>query len=269
MSATESQAPQAAGTGPRKLEGRVALVTGGTRGIGAAIARDLAAEGAAVAVGFSSNQEKANEFLGELERDGYKASLHQGNVGDFDDCQRTIRDVIDRHGRLDILVNNAGITADRPVMKMTREDWHKVLRVNLSGAFYMSKFALDHMLERGCGRIINISSISGKNGGTTVRGETGPRRTGLAYAATKAGIDGITRWVAREGGPDGILCNAICPGAIASELTAGIDYGLEDQPIARMGNPEDIAGAVVYLASDMASFITGQTLNVDGGRLIA
>src|SRR2546423_14700817 len=125
MSATESQAPQAAGTGPRKLEGRVAFVTGGTRGIGAAIARDLAAEGAEVAVGFSSNQEKAKEFHAALERDGYKGSLHQGNVGDYEDCQRTIHDVIDQHGRLDILVNNAGITADRPVMKMSPEDWHK------------------------------------------------------------------------------------------------------------------------------------------------
>src|SRR5918911_4771790 len=138
MSATESQAtaPQAAGTGPRKLEGRVALVTGGTRGIGAAIARELAGEGAVVAAGFSSNREKAEEFLASFEKNGHKISIHQGNVGDWDDCQRTVRDVIEQHGRLDILVNNAGITADRSVLKMADDEWRRVIDVNLSGAFY-------------------------------------------------------------------------------------------------------------------------------------
>src|SRR4051794_29414951 len=148
-SATTEQAPQAAGTGPRKLEGRVAVVTGGTRGIGAAISRALAAEGAVVAAGYSSNQEAAPAFCGGVKGTGATISLHQGNVGNPEHCERTIQEVLEQHGRLDILVNNAGITADRPVLKMSVEDWHKVLRVNLSGAFYLSKPALQHMLDRG------------------------------------------------------------------------------------------------------------------------
>ena len=143
------------------LVGRVALVTGGTRGIGAAISLSLVQRGATVAAGFSSNRGAAVAFRERLQRAGSEASIHQGNVGDPDHCARVVGEVIERHGRLDILVNNAGVTVDRPVSTMTVEDWHKVLRVNLSGAFYMTQPALAHMLERGSGRIINISSVVG------------------------------------------------------------------------------------------------------------
>ncbi|HEY7077309.1 MAG TPA: 3-oxoacyl-ACP reductase family protein [Solirubrobacteraceae bacterium] len=272
MSATEAKAPHAAGTGPRKLEGRVALVTGGTRGIGAAIARDLGAQGAVVAAGFSSNREKADEFLAGLGRDGIKGSLHQGNVGDWDDCQKTIHDVIEQHGRLDILVNNAGITADRPVMKMTAEDWHKVLRVNLSGAFYLSKPALEHMVERGTGRIVNISSIIGQMG-----------NIGQAnYAASKSGLFGLTMTMAREaahalgkagklheGGP-ALTVNAVAPGFIETDMLATVPDKVLDKiraqvPLGRLGRPEDISRMVEFLCEDEASYITGQVFAVNGG----
>ena len=170
------------------LAGRVALVTGGTRGIGAAISSRLALRGAAVAAGYSSDRARAEELRKSIEKSGAGASVHRGNVGDPDDCRRVVGEVIEQHGRLDILVNNAGVTADRPILSMTVEDWHKVLRVNLSGAFYMSKPALEHMIERGSGRIINISSITGEIG-----------NIGQAnYAASKSGLFGFTKTLARE-----------------------------------------------------------------------
>ena len=189
MSATETQAPPAAGTGPRKLEGRVALVTGGTRGIGAAICHSLAAQGATVAAGYSSDKDSAEKHLdGESRSRAPTGSIHQGNVGVYEDCQRVVKEVIEQHGRLDILVNNAGITNDMPVLKMGADDWNKVISVNLSGAFFMSKPALEHMIERGSGRIVNISSIIGQTG-----------NIGQAnYAAAKSGMFGLTTTMARE-----------------------------------------------------------------------
>ncbi|MEA2421119.1 MAG: acetoacetyl-CoA reductase, partial [Thermoleophilaceae bacterium] len=163
MAATET-APRAAGTGPRKLEGRVALVTGGTRGIGAAVARSLAEQGAIVAAGYTSNDEAAERFLEEFGGEDFEGSVHKGNVASCEDCRRVVEEVLDKHDRLDILVNNAGITADKPILKMSVEDWEKVIQVNLNGSFYMSKPALEHMIERGSGRIVNISSIIGQMG---------------------------------------------------------------------------------------------------------
>jgi 3-oxoacyl-(acyl-carrier-protein) reductase len=272
MSAAETTAPHAAGTGPRKLEGRVALVTGGTRGIGAGIARDLAGEGAVVAAGFSSNREKAEQFLASFEKNGHKISIHQGNVGDWDDCQRTIQEVIEQHGRLDILVNNAGITADRTVMRMTKDDWHKVLRVNLSGAFYLSKPALEHMIERGTGRIVNISSVIGQMG-----------NIGQAnYAASKSGLFGLTKTMAREaaqalakagklneGGP-AVTVNCVAPGFIETDMLATVPDKVIDKikaqvPLGRLGRPEDISRMVAFLCEDEASYITGQIFDVNGG----
>src|ERR1700735_5591830 len=157
----------------KDLTGRVALVTGGTRGTGAAICLSLAADGAVVAAGFSSNRERADELRQAIETDGGTLSLHQGNVGDWDDCQRVVKEVIDQHGRLDILINNAGVTVDKPVWKMSKDDWHKVLRVNLSGSFYMSKPAITHMIDRGSGRIIFISSVSGEIGHVGPAEQTG------------------------------------------------------------------------------------------------
>ena len=164
------------------------LVTGGTRGIGAAISRRLARRGAAVAAGYSSDRTRAEEFRQTIENSGAGTTVHKGNVGDPDDCRRVVGEVIEQHGRLDILVNNAGVTVDRPILSMTVDDWHRVLRVNLSGAFYMSKPALEHMIERGSGRIINISSIAGEIG-----------NIGQAnYAASKSGLFGFTKTLARE-----------------------------------------------------------------------
>jgi NAD(P)-dependent dehydrogenase (short-subunit alcohol dehydrogenase family) len=272
MSTTETQAPPAAGTGPRKLEGRVALVTGGTRGIGAAICHSLAAQGATVAAGYSSNQEAAEGHLKAIEESGASGSIHQGNVGVCEDCARVVAEVIDRHGRLDILVNNAGITNDKAVLKMSADDWNKVISVNLSGAFFMSKPALEHMIERGSGRIVNISSIIGQTG-----------NIGQAnYAAAKSGMFGLTTTMAREAAQAlakadklhenglNVTVNAVAPGFIETEMLDGVPEkvleGVKKQiPFARLGRPEEIARVVHFLCADASSYITGQVWAVNGG----
>jgi NAD(P)-dependent dehydrogenase (short-subunit alcohol dehydrogenase family) len=255
-----------------KLEGRTALVTGGSRGIGAAISRSLASQGATVAAGYSSNRERAEQFVEEMTSGGAHMSMHEGNVGEPEDCERVIREVIDQHGALDILVNNAGITADRPVSKMSVDDWHKVLRVNLSGAFYMSKPALEHMLERGTGRIINISSIVGQMG-----------NIGQAnYAASKSGLFGLTMTMAREaafmlekaGKLDdhgiGLTVNAVAPGFTETEMLETVPDKVLDRirtqiPLRRLCRPEEVARVVHFLAADASSYITGQVWSVNGG----
>jgi acetoacetyl-CoA reductase/3-oxoacyl-[acyl-carrier protein] reductase len=256
-----------------KLKDRVALVTGGTRGIGAAICRSLANQQATVAAGFSRNKEKAEAFKAELEQNGVDASIHQGNVASCEDCQRTVREVIEQHGRLDILVNNAGITADKSILKMSEEDWYKVLAVNLSGAFFMSKAALEHMLDRGSGRIINISSIVGQVGNI---GQTN-------YAASKSGMFGLTTSLAREaafnlqksGKADphgvGLTVNAVAPGFIETEMLDTIPEKVLDRirsqiPLGRLGRPEEIARVVHFLAADASCYITGQVWAVNGGQ---
>jgi 3-oxoacyl-[acyl-carrier protein] reductase len=272
MSATETQAPPAAGTGPRKLEGRVALVTGGTRGIGAAICHSLAAQGAIVAAGYSSDEDSAKQHLAAIEKSGAIGSIHQGNVGVYEDCQRVVKDVIEQHDRLDILVNNAGITNDKPVLKMSAEDWNKVISVNLSGAFFMSKPALEHMIERGSGRIVNISSIIGQTG-----------NIGQAnYAAAKSGMFGLTTTMAKEAAQAlakaeklhenglNVTVNAVAPGFIATDMLEGVPEkvleGVKKQiPFARLGRPEEIARVVHFLCADASSYITGQVWAVNGG----
>jgi NAD(P)-dependent dehydrogenase (short-subunit alcohol dehydrogenase family) len=256
-----------------KLKGRVALVTGGTRGIGAAISRSLASQGATVAAGYSRNREKAESFKHGLEELGAEASIHQGNVASSEDCQRTVREVIDQHGKLDILVNNAGITADKGILKMGEEDWYKVLAVNLSGAFFMSKSALEHMLDRGTGRIVNISSIVGQIGNI---GQTN-------YAASKSGMFGLTMSLAREsaailqksGKADahgvGLTVNAVAPGFIETEMLETIPEKVLDRiraqiPLGRLGRPEEVARVVHFLCADASSFITGQVWAVNGGQ---
>ena len=267
---TASTRPQSAATG-KDLTGRVALVTGGTRGIGAAICHGFAADGAVVAAGFTSNHERAAELRQAIEADGGTLSLHQGNVGDWEDCQRVVHEVIDEHGRLDILVNNAGVTVDKPVWKMSMDDWHKVLRVNLSGSFYMSKPAIEHMLERGSGRIINISSVTGEIG-----------NIGQAnYAASKSGLFGLTKTLARETAIAlrvsgklehgmGVTVNCVTPGLIETDMVATIPpymvaEFLEKIPMHRMGQPEEIARVVCFLANDASGYITGQIWGVNGG----
>jgi acetoacetyl-CoA reductase/3-oxoacyl-[acyl-carrier protein] reductase len=256
-----------------RMTGRVVFVTGGTRGIGAAISRSFAEQGAIVAAGYGRNAEHANQLLSQLREHGVKASLHQGNVGSAEDCRRTIAEVLDAHGRLDVLVNNAGITIDKTVLKMSDEDWYKVLAVNLSGAFFMSQAALPHMIERGTGRIINISSIIGAIG-----------NIGQAnYAASKSGLFGLTKTLAREAcfqltkadklheDSIGITVNAVAPGFIATEMLEHVPEKVLDRikaqiPVGRLGRPDEVARVVHFLASDHSSFITGAVLNVNGGQ---
>ena len=262
-----------AGVRRARMTGRVVFVTGGTRGIGAAISRSFAEQGAAVAAGYGRDEEQAKGLLQQLEENGVTASIHQGNVGSAEDCRRTIDEVIDRHGRLDVLVNNAGITIDKTALKLTDEDWYKVLAVNLSGAFFMSQAALPHMLERGTGRIINISSIIGSTGNI---GQTN-------YAASKSGLFGLTKSLAREAcfqlaragklseDSIGLTVNAVAPGFIATEMVAAMpEKALErvksQIPVGRFGRPDDVARVVHFLASDYSSFITGAVYDVNGGQ---
>src|ERR1700761_692115 len=243
-----------------RLHGRVAFVTGGTRGIGGAISRSLAEQGAEVAAGYGRDQEAAQAFCDKLAKDGLTASLHQGNVGSADDCRRTVSEVIDQHGHLDVLVNNAGITIDKTVLKLEDEDWYKVLAVNLSGAFFMAQAVLPHMIERGTGRIINISSISGEIG-----------NIGQAnYAASKSGLFGLTKTLAREAcfqlaragklteDSIGLTVNTVAPGYIATEMLAHIpdkvlDKSKAAKPAGALGTPAEIARLVHFLASDHSS----------------
>ncbi|HEX3316548.1 MAG TPA: 3-oxoacyl-ACP reductase family protein [Solirubrobacteraceae bacterium] len=249
-----------------KLSGRIALVTGGNRGIGAAICRSLANQGANVAAGYSRNKEQAEAFLSELLDQGVEGSVHQGNVGSAEDCRRVVGEVVDRYGQLDILVNNAGITIDKPVLKMDDDDWYKVLAVNLSGAFFMSKAALPHMVDRGHGRIVNISSIIGQ------RGNIGQAN----YAASKSGLFGLTMTMAREAAkkcPD-ITVNAVAPGFIATEMLESVPEkvldGIRKQiPAGRLGRPEEVARVVHFLCADASEYITGQVWGVNGGMEMA
>src|ERR1700752_1712133 len=267
--------PSAAPATP-KGAGRVALVTGGTRGIGAAIARSLANQGATVAVGYSRKRDSADRFvadlLGTMRRHGASASAHQGNVGSAGDCRRTIGEVIDTHGRLDILVNNAGITIDKTVAAMTEDDWYNVLAVNLSGAFFMSQAALEHMVSRGTGRIVNVSSVVGETG-----------NIGQAnYAASKSGLFGLTKTLAKEAAYQlaksgkntddgiGVTVNTVTPGLIETEMTADIPEKVMAKltsqiPVGRAGRPEEVARVVHFLAADASSYITGQVWSVNGG----
>ncbi len=256
-----------------RMSGRVVFVTGGTRGIGAAISRSFAAQGAAVAAGYGRDKETADALLHQLEENGVTASIHRGNVGSAEDCRRTIDEVIERHGRLDVLVNNAGITIDKTALKLTDEDWYKVIAVNLSGAFFMSQAALPHMLERGTGRIINISSIIGSTG-----------NIGQAnYSASKSGLFGLTKSLAREAcfqlakadklseDSVGLTVNAVAPGFIATEMLQAMPEKAQDRvrsqiPVGRFGRPDDVARVVHFLASDYSSFITGAVYDVNGGQ---
>ncbi len=259
----------------QKLAGRVALVTGGTRGIGAAICKSLASQGASVAAGYSGNQERAERFLKEFERDfdgPGRASIHQGNVSHPEDCRRVVQEVLDQHGRIDILVNNAGITMDKMAMKMSIENWNEVLAVNLSGSFYMAQPALEHMVERGTGRIIFVSSVIGETG-----------NIGQAnYAASKAGMLGLTKTLAKEtafilaragrlvDNGVGITVNTVTPGFVATEMLENVPEKVLDKirsqiPVGRLCHPEEIARVVHFLAADASAYITGQVWDVNGG----
>ena len=242
------------------FDGHVALVTGGTRGIGGAITTMLAKNGARVAAGYSRGKEAAEALQERLSADGAQVSVHQGRVDRPEDCQRVVDEVMQRFGRIDFLVNNAGITVDKTVRKMTFEDWHNVLDVNLFGAFAMTKAVLEHMIERGSGRIVNISSVIGETG-----------NVGQAnYAASKAGLFGLTKSLALEMARRGITVNVVAPGFIETEMVGAMPQAVLDSVIAqipqrRLGRPEEVARVVQFLLEDESSYITGAVYTINGG----
>ncbi len=239
------------------MTGQVALVTGGVRGIGRSICDRLASRGVVVAAGYSRDTEAVQRFTD----DHPGSSVHQGNIGRNADCERVVDEVLQQHGRLDILVNNAGITLDRTVRKMTPDDWDRVVQVNLSGAFYLSRAILQHMLDRSSGRIINISSIIGEAG-----------NIGQAnYAAAKAGLFGLTMSLAQETARKGITVNSVAPGYVSTEMVAAVPKEALDKviakiPVGRLGDPDEIARVVEFLADPDSAFITGQIYSVNGGQ---
>lgn len=244
----------------KMLEGRVALVTGGTGGIGDAIARRLAASGAKIATNYR-NEGKAQAWLAEMEKLGYVARIYPVDVTNYDGCQTMISQIEADLGPVDILVNNAGITQDTTLRKMSKEQWDSVLSVNLDGLFNVTRPIVPGMIERGRGRIINISSINGQKGQV---GQTN-------YAAAKAGMHGFTMALAQEVARKGVTVNTISPGYIATEMVMAVPDDIRKQiisqiPVGRLGQPEEIADLVEYLASDRAGFITGADFAINGGQ---
>ncbi len=244
------------------LSGRVALVTGASQGIGRTCALRLAKDGATVAAA-ARNQEKLNELVAEITATGGKATAFALDVADEEQVKSTVKAAIAQFGKIDILVNNAGITRDQLVMRMKRADWDAVLQTNLTSAYLCIQQVIGSMLKQRWGRIINITSVFGQMG-----------QAGQAnYAASKAGLIGLTMAIAREVGSRNITCNAVAPGFIETAMTAGLgdefkQNAVKQIPLGRVGLPEDVAAAVAFLASDNASYITGHVLNVNGGMLM-
>ncbi len=242
---------------------RVALVTGGTRGIGAAISTHLAQHGARIAAVYNRDTEAAESFAKEAGNNGLTVSLHQANVGNPGDCQRVVHEILHHYGRIDYLINNAGAVHDRTALKMSALDWEQVIRVNLSGPFYMSQAVLPHFIERGFGRIVMISSYVGQVG-----------RIGQAnYAAAKAGQFGLTKVLALETATKGITVNCVVPGGIKTDMVAALPEEIVKAvvdviPMHALGMPDDVAEAVRYLVSDEAHYLTGVLLPVAGGLLM-
>jgi 3-oxoacyl-[acyl-carrier protein] reductase len=246
-----------------RFQGKSAIVTGASRGIGRAIALQLASEGANVVVNYNANSVAADEVVAEIKKLGVDALAVQANVGNAADADRLVKEALDKFGRIDFLVNNAGITRDQLLMRMSESDWDDVLDTNLKSAFLMTKAASRPMLKAKGGRVVNISSISGQIGN--------PGQTN--YSASKAGLLGFTRSVARELASRGITCNAIAAGVIETEIWEGVPAEAVEAmmkliPLGRKGSTQDIAEAVAFLCSDSASYITGQVLNVDGGMVM-
>lgn len=245
---------------PTPSDQRVAIVTGGARGIGAAITSGLAHAGYHVVAGYSSNSTAADDLAAKLNAGGMSVSTARGNVGSPEDCEQVVGDAINSYGRVDVLVNNAGVTVDKTMRRMSVDDWHAVLRINLSGAFYMSKAVLEHMINNKFGRIINISSVIGQTGNI---GQ-------VNYAASKAGLFGFSQSLARETANKGITVNCVAPGYIATDMVRAVPEAAMEKiltriPVGRLGEPEEIARAVTFLADDDAGFITGSVVSVNGG----
>jgi len=242
------------------LTGRAALITGSSRGIGRATALLLARQGASIAVNYLRNEDAAKEVLETIRSYEGQAIIVQGDVTDPEQAERVVNTAHESFGRLDILVNNAGFNRDTLLLRMSVQDWDEVMSTNLRAAFLCTKAALRYMLKQRSGRIINIGSVSG------IAGNAGQAN----YAAAKAGLIGFTKAVAREMGSRGITCNIVVPGLVETELTAHIpqqvrDMAMERIFVGRLGTPDDVAACVAFLASDGASYISGQSLIVDGG----
>ena len=246
------------------LQGKVALVTGASRGLGKAIAIELGKRGAKVAVNYAKSADGANEAVATIQAAGSEAAALQADVSDFKAATDLIKATIEKFGRLDILVNNAGTTRDMLIMMMPEDDWDFVIKTNLKSAYNCSKIALKTMTRQRSGRIINISSVSGVlgNGGQT------------NYSASKAGLIGFTKALAREVASRNITVNAIATGFVPTDLTSSIPENMKEEskkmiPLGRWGSAEEVAYAVAFFASDEAAYITGQTLNVDGGMAMS
>ena len=245
------------------LDGKTALVTGASRGIGRAIALCLAAEGARVAINYAGNVRAAEEVKTAIEAAGGTAILCQADIADSSAVEAMVANVVKEFGTIDILVNNAGITRDALLMRMKDEDFAKVLNTNLKGVFYCTKAVSKLMMKKRSGRIVNMASVVGLVGNA---GQTN-------YAAAKAGVIGFSKSAAKELASRGITVNVVAPGFIGTDMTAGLPESvkekmLTDIPLGRMGEPKDVANAVLFLASDQASYITGQVVNVDGGMVM-
>jgi len=242
------------------LENRVAVVTGASRGIGRAVALELAARGAAVVINYNNSAKRAAEVVAQIEAEGGKAAVFQADVSNFEQAKDLIKFAIDTFGNLDILVNNAGITRDGLIMMMKEDDWDAVIDTNLKSTFNCSKAAVRHMMRKRYGRIINIASVAGQMGN--------PGQTN--YSASKAGQIGFTKSLAREVASRKVTVNAIAPGFVDTEILEAmpedtLEAALKLVPLGRLGTPEEIAYAVAFLADERAAYITGQVLGVDGG----
>ena len=242
---------------------KVAVVTGASRGIGRAIALELASRGATVVINYNGSLERAEEVQKEIEEKGGEAEIRQWNVADHKACESAVKDIVKTHGSIDILVNNAGITKDGLLMKMSEEDFDKVLDTNLKGTFHTIRAALRQMIRQRSGRIINMASVVG------VSGNAGQAN----YAASKAGVIGLTKTAAREVASRGITVNAVAPGFIETDMTEVLPEKIKEAsaaqiPLGKFGKAEDVANAVAFLASEDAGYITGQVLHVDGGMVM-